>query len=75
RTDWRKPLSCHLFPLRIRTSGKDYIRYEQIGECQAGRENGAKRQVKLYEFLKEPLIRKYGQTWYKSFLNYCRTYL
>jgi hypothetical protein len=28
--------------------------------------------VKLYDFLKEPLTRKYGETWYQEFLNYCR---
>jgi hypothetical protein len=75
KTDWRKPLSCHLFPLRIRSFGKDFIRYEQIGECQAGREKGTQENVKLHDFLKEPLIRKYGQAWYRAFLNYCRTHL
>ena len=75
KTDWRKPLSCHLFPIRVRSFGKDYLRYEQIDECQAGRKSGEAQQLKLYDFLKEPLSRKYGGTWYQSFVNYCRTLL
>jgi len=73
KTDWRKPLSCHLFPLRIRNFGKDFIRYEQIGECQAGREKGLRERVKLYDFLRVPFVRKYGEAWYKAFLKHCRT--
>ncbi len=73
RTDWRKPLSCHLFPIRVKTFGKDSLTYEQIDECQPGREHGERLQVKLYDLLKEPLTRKYGESWYQKFLNHCRT--
>ena len=75
KTDWRKPLSCHMFPLRIRPFGKDFVRYEQINECQAGREKGSLEGVKLYDFLRVPLIRKYGEAWYGAFLNHCQTLL
>ena len=73
KTDWRKPISCHLFPIRIRQFGKDFIRYEQIDECNAGREFGITHDVKLQDFLKEPLIRKYGELWYDTFLERCRS--
>jgi hypothetical protein len=73
RTDWRKPVSCHLFPIRIRSFGKDHVRYEEINECSAGRTQGAVRNVRLHDFLKEPLVRKYGETWYNRFLGYCST--
>ena len=73
KTDWRKPISCHLFPIRTRAFGKDFIRYEQINECEAGRNLGEKEHVKLYNSLKEPLTRKYGETWYQEFLNCCQT--
>ena len=72
KTDWRKPLSCHLFPIRIRKLGKDFVRYEQIDECRGGRERGKSEEVMLYDFLREPLIRKYGEQWYYKFLNYCK---
>ncbi len=72
-SDWRKPISCHLFPIRIRHFGKDVIRYEQINVCEAGRTRGRIHEVKLYDFLREPLIRKYGQSWYEQFKHYCQT--
>jgi hypothetical protein len=78
KSSWRKPMSCHLFPVRIRdgsTNGihGEILRYEQIEECQAGRERGEHDQVALHEFLREPLIRKYGMKWYNELLEFCRT--
>jgi hypothetical protein len=70
--DWRKPISCHLFPIRIRGFGKDFVRYEEISECGAGGILGKAQQVKLHEFLKAPLVRKYGEAWYKIFVDYCK---
>ncbi len=72
-TDWRKPLSCHLFPIRIREFGRDYLRYEQIDECQPARISGEMKQVSLHSFLKEPLSRKYGEQWYEQFVRYCES--
>jgi len=72
KIEWRKPLSCHLFPIRIRGFGKDFLSYEMIDECQAGRELGMAKQIKLHDFLKEPLTRKYGENWYNSFVSMCR---
>jgi len=71
KTDWRKPISCHLFPIRVRTFGQDIVHYEQIDECEAGRAKGASDDVQLVDFLKDPLIRKYGKAWYKKFLDRC----
>lgn len=73
KSDWRKPLSCHLFPVRIRSFGRDVVRYEEIDECHPGRVRGSEKEVPLHEFLREPLVRKYGQEWYEEFLTYCRT--
>ncbi len=73
KTDWRKPLSCHLFPVRIRSFGRDVVRYEEIEECHPGRVRGREQEVPLREFLREPLIRKYGEEWYDEFIAYCRT--
>ena len=72
KIDWRKPISCHLFPIRIRKFGRDFVRYEQIDECGPGRELGTQQEVKLYDFLKEPLTRKYGPAWYNKFLQRCK---
>lgn len=70
-SQWRKPISCHLFPIRIRHFGRDFVRYERIEECKAGRERGEREHTPLYDFLKTPLARKYGDQWYQSFRERC----
>jgi len=72
KLDWRKPISCHLFPIRITTSSQDFIRYERIRECSGGEKRGELHNVKLVDFLQDALVRKYGQRWYAMFLDYCR---
>jgi len=64
---FRKPVSCHLFPIRI-TEYNDFdaVNYQQLGICKPGRTCGSKNNLPLYQFLKEPLIRKYGEEWYKE---------
>ncbi len=64
KTAWRKPLSCHLFPLRVRRFGQEILRYEQIQECRSGRERGAAQNVPLHRFLKEALSRAFGKSWF-----------
>ncbi len=64
RISWRKPVSCHLFPLRVRQFGQKFIRYEQLPECQAGRENGSAQHIPLVDFLKPALVRTFGDQWY-----------
>ena len=71
KTRWRKPLSCHLFPIRIRRFGQEFVRYENIEECEGGRARGKVQQVKLRDFIKEALVRKYGVRWYEAFLREC----
>jgi hypothetical protein len=64
RISWPKPVSCHLFPIRVRSFGQHVARYEQIEECEAGRSHGQTRDVALVDFLKDALIRKFGEGWY-----------
>jgi hypothetical protein len=70
---WRKPISCHLFPVRVRTFSEDFLHYEAIDECEGGRNRGTTREIRLHDFLKEPLVRKYGEDWYGRFLHHCTT--
>ena len=67
---FRKPISCHLYPIRIQIH-KDFeaLNYDIWGICKAARDLGAKLNVPVYKFLKEPLIRKYGESWYKQLIN------
>lgn len=67
KVNFRKPVSCHLFPIRI-TEYKhfDAVNYQQLQICKPGRKCGAGQKLSLYQFLKEPLIRKYGTDWYEQ---------
>jgi len=68
KISWKKPISCHLFPI-IATKGKhgDYekVNYEPRQKlCNPACGLGKKLKVPVYEFLKESLVRKYGQEFY-----------
>lgn len=67
---WKKPISCHLFPI-IHEKGKngnyDRINYEPREQlCSPACSLGKKLKVPVYEFLKEPLTRLYGEEFYKA---------
>lgn len=67
KTTFRKPVSCHLFPIRITEYKKfDAVNYQELDICKPGRSCGAAKSLPLYKFLKEPLIRKYGKDWYSE---------
>lgn len=67
KTNFRKPVSCHLFPIRITEYKRfDAINYQELDICKPGRECGKSAQLPLFVFLKEPLIRKYGEDWYEQ---------
>ena len=67
---FRKPISCHLFPIRAERYGDlDALNYEQIPLCNPAIKSGTKKNIQVLEFLREPLVRKYGETWYEQFLS------
>lgn len=64
-TDFKKPISCHLYPIRV----DNYPTFEALNYhvwpiCNAARELGGQLGVPIYKFLKEPIIRKYGERFY-----------
>ena len=63
---FRKPISCHLFPIRVSKFGGDILRFEKFSECSPALENGAKNNIKLIDFCKESLTRLYGEKWYSK---------
>ena len=71
RIDFIKPVSCHLYPVRV-TQYKHYraINYHQWNVCRSAEIQGEKAKIPLYRFLHEPLIRKFGENWY-NMLNRC----
>jgi len=70
KISWKKPLSCHLYPVRIKKSRKsktDLVNYEPREDlCKAACSLGKKLKVPVYVFLKEALIRKYGNSFYEA---------
>ena len=67
KTIFRKPVSCHLYPVRI-SKYKDFeaVNYHKWYICEKALINGKRLNIRMYQFLKEPLIRKYGLKWYRE---------
>ena len=67
---FRKPVSCHLYPIRINQKGGfDSLVYHKWGICKPAVENGNKNGILLIDFLSTPLIRKFGRNWYNRLLK------
>jgi hypothetical protein len=71
KTDWPKPLSCHLYPVRVRSEGRDYLQYHELPQCQGGCDRGAREHIPLHRFLEDPLTRAYGRAWYAKLRDEC----
>lgn len=61
RFRWPKPLSCHLFPIRIRGRKRDQLHFERFSECAPALEAGEREGTLLVDFLDEALSRAYGR--------------
>lgn len=67
KTDFYKPISCHLYPIRVGDFGEfKALNYHRWNVCKAAVLLGKKKDVPVYKFLKAPLIRKFGEEWYKE---------
>lgn len=65
--DFKKPISCHLYPIRITKYDNFHaINYERWTICSDACDLGEKLGVPVYQFLKDPLVRAYGEAWYKQ---------
>jgi hypothetical protein len=71
KIEWKKPVSCHLFPIRINRGMKQLLRYERISECDPALTCGQQDNIYLINFLKEPLVRLFGSSWYEDLLSKC----
>lgn len=67
KTKFKKPISCHLYPIRItKYDHYEALNYDRWSICSAACSLGVKLGIPIYKFLKEPLIRKYGEAWYQE---------
>lgn len=65
KTDFYKPISCHLYPIRVGKYGPyKALNYHRWNVCKAAVLLGEKKNTPIYKFLKEPLIRSFGEEWY-----------
>lgn len=65
KIEFRKPISCHLYPIRVSKLAEfQAVNYERWSICSDACDLGKQLGVPLYQFLKEPLIRKFGEKWY-----------
>lgn len=65
RLDFYKPISCHLYPIRVaRYPQFTALNYHRWTVCKAAVLLGEQKDIPVYRFLKEPLIRRFGEAWY-----------
>lgn len=58
---FKKPISCHLFPIRVSGKNRNILKYEELYECHEALDKGKEKNVTMFEFLKEPVIREFGE--------------
>ena len=68
RCKFCKPISCALYPIREKTfsDGSVGLNYHRWDICQCGRDKGRRLHLPVYKFLKEPLVRRFGEEWYNE---------
>ena len=71
KTRFCKPVSCALYPIRAKKIGENLIglNYNRWDVCKAAVEKGKALNLPLYQFLKDPLIRRFGEAWYQELLD------
>lgn len=63
----QRPVSCHLYPIREKKIGRlTGISYHRWDICRDAIALGKERNIRVYQFLKEPLIRRFGEAWYRE---------
>lgn len=70
-SNFNKPISCYLYPIRIfeRPNGFTALHYHKWEICECARSLGKAKKTTIFEFLKKPLIRKFGKEWYENALK------
>lgn len=64
-THWKKPVSCHLYPVRVMEyTSLTAVNYHKWQLCDPACELGGQLQVPVYRFVRDALIRKFGEEWY-----------
>lgn len=67
--DFKKPISCELFPIRVYGEDRNNLRYERMCECEDAVKNGNEKKISVFEFVKEAIERAFGKEFYKNLLT------
>lgn len=72
---FRKPISCHLYPVRVQNYSEfSAVNYHKWSICNDACTLGASLKVPVYKFVKEALIRKFGEDWYAELEKVAATF-
>lgn len=72
---WKKPVSCHLYPIRVKNYSEfSAVNYDKWEICDDACTLGKELQVPVYKFVKEALIRKFGEDWYTELEKVAKTF-
>lgn len=75
RIAFKKPISCHMYPIRLtRILSMTALNYHRWDICRCACERGKKQGIPVYEFLREPLVRRFGADWYEQLRLTAREY-
>ena len=70
KINYRKPISCHLYPVRVTKYEEfDALNYDRWSICSDACSLGDKLKMPIYRFVKDALIRKYGEQWYSELVD------
>lgn len=73
--EFKKPMSCHLFPIRVRDFyGQQVLNYVESEECKPALVRGRRENIPLADFLKDALTRRFGEKWYNELITKVRNY-
>lgn len=69
KIDFKKPISCHLYPIRVQDYGEfQAVNYHAWDICESALIEGERLNIPMYKMLREPLIRKFGNHWYEELI-------
>lgn len=73
-TRWCKPISCALYPIRVKTlsNGMTALAYNRWDVCRDAVKKGRELDMPLYRFLRDPLVKRFGQSWYDNLCTVAR---
>lgn len=76
KTRWCKPISCALYPIREKKLGTLVgLNYHRWSVCEDAVRLGQKKQIPVYRFLREPLVRRFGEEWYAELETVAQEFL